>query len=173
MTSQPTPFNTLKALSWLEVASKEDVLLIRICGLGNMHLALTLNEFINNSSEKGFDRFILDLEPCTGLDSTFMGTLLKLSEELSQSGGIMNIFNVSSTCQKLLEMLGVNCLLDICTCQKMPSLELTRVESVQDKVGERLKLIEIAHRRLVSLNDENKERFGTFLKMIGNKDCNP
>ncbi len=56
-----------------EVAKADDAIYVRVRGLGSMHSAPTLEAFADRAIEEGARRFVFDLSPCTGVDSTFMG----------------------------------------------------------------------------------------------------
>ena len=152
--------------SWLEACGYQNSLLIKVGGLADMHLAVTTKELITNSYDKGYQVFILDFTNCSGLDSTYMGTLICLWEEVEKKNFKMELYNVNNPCQKLLEMLGVASILQLNGDLEIPDLEYTCLTPTIDNAEVRLQLIERAHQRLVNLNPENQQRFGKFLDML-------
>jgi anti-sigma B factor antagonist len=59
-------------------------------------------------------RFVVDLEACTYLDSTFLGTLLGLGLKLREAGrGLLHILNANPRNLELLRNLGLDRLINI------------------------------------------------------------
>ncbi|MCZ7608315.1 MAG: STAS domain-containing protein [Planctomycetota bacterium] len=60
----------------LEAARTKEAVYVRVVGLGNFNNAGPLREYCEKAFNDGVRNVIVDLAPCTGLDSTFMGTLM-------------------------------------------------------------------------------------------------
>lgn len=59
--------------------------------------------------ERGYRRFVIDFEGCTGMDSTFMGTLAGLGLRLNQTGrGSLHVININERNLSLLQNLGLD-----------------------------------------------------------------
>jgi len=147
----------------LEVANLRDGgVYVRVVGLGDQHLAVPAEEFVESAAAGGRVRCALDLSACTGLDSTFMGTIVLLAGALEEAGGRLCLLNVSEANEKLLAMLGVNEFVVIRDQTPMEPIETMRLTPVADN---RLRLRQIvdAHRSLVAIDERNAERFGHFL----------
>lgn len=56
---------------------------------------------------------VIDLEDCTGIDSTFMGTLAGLARRLMPIGGGVQVVSPTDRARAALESLGLDALLDI------------------------------------------------------------
>ena len=56
---------------------------------------------------------VMDLEVCTGMDSTFMGTLAGLANRLSEKGGVLEVAGASDKSRRSLEDLGLDFLMAI------------------------------------------------------------
>lgn len=56
---------------------------------------------------------VIDLEDCTGIDSTFMGTLAGLARRLMPMGGSVQVVSPTDRTRAALESLGLDALLDI------------------------------------------------------------
>lgn len=149
----------------IEVAHTENTVLLRAVGLGDMHIAPTLNEFVLASLEKGWSHFVLDLQKCTGMDSTFMGTIVKISSEIREAEGWFCLINVSAENRNLLKMLGVWELVDVKESFPVEAVETERLLPT-DNPRERLRQIQLAHQHLVEIDERNRKRFGPFLASL-------
>ena len=69
----------VKDESFFEVARSKNAIYVGVRGLGNLGNAPVFNEFAEKMIAEGWSRFVIDLEHCRGVDSTFMGTLLGIS----------------------------------------------------------------------------------------------
>lgn len=56
---------------------------------------------------------VMDLEVCTGMDSTFMGTLAGLANRLSEKGGALEVAGADDKSRRSLEDLGLDFLMAI------------------------------------------------------------
>jgi anti-sigma B factor antagonist len=153
-----------------QIARSQDAIYVRVTGLGSMHNASALDAFAEREIEEGARQFILDLSDCTGVDSTFMGTLLGLSNrvrELDEGAGIA-LINVDDHAHKQLSSVGVDAFVTIVAGEtplprKLKLAELS-TEPVSDR--ERLKLMVRAHKDLVAADSRNEAKFGAFLSAI-------
>jgi anti-sigma B factor antagonist len=145
---------------------------VRVHGMGNMHNAPTLNAFAEKMMEDGYCRFVLDLGPCRGVDSTFMGTLLGISSRAKENakkkeeGGLI-LINVGDRCRNQLSSIGLDAFLTFHeTPQKVPDAEFRRLGGKEVSPKERLQLILKAHHDLVAYDKRNESKFGPFLRSI-------
>lgn len=151
---------------WLDVAASDDAVLVRVFGLGDMRLASLLNDLADHCMlEKPRDILIGFME-CTGLDSTFMGTLLRISELMAVRHRTLRLYNVTPVCLKCLQTLGVDCLLRIEGTMVPPDIHMERMIPDATSHARQLQIIHHAHTRLASANAENRERFGVFLQAL-------
>jgi len=102
------------------------VVYVRVMGLGNMSNAPVLKVFSEKMIEEGFRRYIIDLESCRGIDSTFMGTLLDIATSAREGDrptkkptdsdpgelGVL-LVNVDDHCRKQLSSVGLDAFLPI------------------------------------------------------------
>ncbi len=65
------------------VARGTDLVVVRVVGSGNMVTAPVLHDFAEQELTAGFRRFVFDLGLCRGLDSTFMGCMVGLSNKVN------------------------------------------------------------------------------------------
>jgi anti-anti-sigma factor len=154
-----------------EAASSEDALYVRIRGLANMTAAPTFEAFVDQSLSGGVHQLVLDLKECTGVDSTFMGLILSLSNRLreadAEDAGIV-LVNVDDHALRQLSSVGVDAFVSIRSGKTRlpPALRLTPVKVVETSDRERLKLMVRAHKELVAADARNRAKFGAFLEGI-------
>jgi len=88
---------------------------IRICGKGDVFLAPSLkkltDKLLKNSSSP---KLVVDMEDCSGMDSTFMGTLASLAIRFKGlANACFQLCGVTKSNQDSLEELGLDSLIDI------------------------------------------------------------
>ena len=152
---------------YVEVARAGQTIIVRVNGLGNMANALPFWDLAEQELEKGADTFAVDLFACTGMDSTFMGTIVGVARALGElERGKLTVLNPSQVCASLLEMVGADRFVEISNLSLEPELEMQRLPNVRGSVEARLRLIRRAHERLVEIDKRNQEKFGPFLKAL-------
>lgn len=155
-----------------EVARSDDAIYVRIRGLGSMSNAPTLEAFAETAIGEGARKFVVDLEHCTGVDSTFMGLLLTIANRLREADGGdpsgVVLINVDDHARKQLSSVGVDAFLTLLEGRtKLPSrLQLTELTGLAASDKERLKLMVRAHRELIAADARNRAKFGAFLDAI-------
>lgn len=151
-----------------EVARAGEAIYVRVRGLGSMMVAPTLEAFADRAIAEGARQFVFDLAECTGVDSTFMGLMLTLSNRLREEGATQHpvvALNVDDHAQKQLTSVGLDSFISIKPGRtKLPSLTLTELSTVQASEKERLRLMVRTHRELVASDARNKAKFGAFLE---------
>ena len=82
---------------------------VRIDGKGSHQNSGELKAFVKNQLESsGGQRVIVDLSLCTGMDSTFMGTLTCIAGRLDEAGGALHIIHAAGRNGELLRGLGLD-----------------------------------------------------------------
>lgn len=87
-----------------------DLLWVRVSGRGTFANSPALKSLISGSVNDGIASFVIDLEECPVMDSTFMGTLTSaaiLLRDRRPSGALM-VVNANERNQGLLESLGLD-----------------------------------------------------------------
>lgn len=151
-----------KTGNYIEVARQERTVLLRIHGLGNMNISHVLHEFVEAQLKLEYKNFVVDLDPCKGMDSTFMGTLVGMSSAVKDKGGWLCLVNVSDQNRELLKMIGVWGLVPIKDGHDIKAVE-TECLRPDRRSSSRLRHIRDAHKNLVKVDERNKEKFGRFL----------
>jgi anti-anti-sigma factor len=100
-------------MSKILVARSANLGFVKVVGRGSFQNAGCLKAFYEQLLREGANRFVIDLDACTYLDSTFLGTLLPLGRQLKSAGHGLHILNVSARNLELLRNLGLDRLIHI------------------------------------------------------------
>ncbi|SRR5260221_5199513 len=101
-------------MSKILVARSADLGFIKVVGRGSFQNSGCLKAFYQQLLKDGVNRFVVDLDACTYLDSTFLGILLGLGLKLKEAGnGLLHILNASPRNLELLKNLGLDRLINI------------------------------------------------------------
>ena len=88
---------TLYGLAWLTVE-----------GRGSFQNSPELKDLVREGLSQGRSRMVLDLQRCSGMDSTFMGMLSCLAGKLETAGGSLHVVNAAGKNADLLRGLGLD-----------------------------------------------------------------
>ncbi|HEV3270836.1 MAG TPA: STAS domain-containing protein [Candidatus Methylacidiphilales bacterium] len=101
-------------MSKILVARSADLGFIKVVGRGSFQNSGCLKAFYQQLLKEGVSRFVVDLDACTYLDSTFLGILLGLGLKLKEAGnGLLHILNANPRNMELLKNLGLDRLIHI------------------------------------------------------------
>jgi anti-sigma B factor antagonist len=100
-------------VSKILVARSGNLGFVKVVGRGSFQNSGCLKAFYEQLLKDGANRFVIDLDACSYLDSTFLGTLLPLGRQLKNAGTGLHILNVNSRNLELLRNLGLDQLIHI------------------------------------------------------------
>src|SRR5476649_814836 len=101
-------------MSKILVARSADLGFIKVVGRGSFQNSSCLKAFYQQLLKEGVGRFVVDLDACTYLDSTFLGILLGLGLKLREAGnGLLHILNANPRNLELLRNSGLDRLINI------------------------------------------------------------
>jgi anti-sigma B factor antagonist len=101
-------------MSKILVARSVDLGFVKVVGRGSFQNSSCLKAFYQQLLKENVRRFVVDLDACTYLDSTFLGILLGLGLKLKSAGnGLLHILNASPRNLELLKNLGLDRLINI------------------------------------------------------------
>lgn len=101
-------------MSKILVARSANLGFVKVVGRGSFQNSGCLKVFYQQLLKEGVNRFVVDLDACTYLDSTFLGILLGLGLKLKDAGnGLLHILNASPRNLELLKNLGLDRLINI------------------------------------------------------------
>jgi anti-sigma B factor antagonist len=81
---------------------------LRLFQKGCFQNSHSMEKYIDSHCRCGKRRFVVDLDGCGGLDSTFMGMLLGTAKKLKKLSGDLQIINAAGRNGQLLKGLGVH-----------------------------------------------------------------
>lgn len=148
---------------------------IRCEGKGSFVISPVLKECADARIAEGERCLVVDLEACTGMDSTFMGLLAGLAARLAKLGGEgVQIAGAGERNRRSLEDLGLDCLLEIDppaapwrgkVDEVRAALEPYRAGKLPD-LRERARHVLDAHRTLAATSEENAKRFAGVVGIL-------
>ncbi|WP_411827389.1 STAS domain-containing protein [Luteolibacter sp. AS25] len=97
----------------IKVGKFEGFSWIRCEGKGSFLNSPAVKEYGENRIKDGETLLVVDLEECTGMDSTFMGILAGLSTKLSARNGELQIASAGEKSKNSLEDLGLDFFMEI------------------------------------------------------------
>jgi hypothetical protein len=125
----------------------------------------------------GDSLLVVDLGGCTGMDSTFMGTLAGMAARLSAADkGVLQIAEPGERNRRSLEDLGLDFLMEIDPPSAVwrgrvdairGGLSLPQVPGSLGQVQRARHVLE-AHQNLSEVNEKNAEEFGSVVNMLEN-----
>jgi anti-sigma B factor antagonist len=149
------------------VARSGTTVFVRSSGLANMKNAPMLEFFLTTAIAQGATTACIDLNACTGMDSTFMGLLVGTHKQLMEQGGRLVVVNPGSANLRLLAMLGVTLVVPVVEHQPPPEADFVVMTS-EPQMGpvQRMELVQRAHQHLVKLSEANQGKFAAFLTAL-------
>ncbi|MCC6575662.1 MAG: STAS domain-containing protein [Planctomycetes bacterium] len=157
---------------YVEVAKADNAIFIRVVGLGNFNNAGPLREYAENAFAVGARSAVVDLAKCTGLDSTFMGTLVLMKDypvdnSPNKTPIAVTIVNATATTLRAMTSLGLPALLHVKEEPvEFPAVTLERLREGWQDQRRRTRLIHDAHLQLIRGDKANEARFGPFLAAL-------
>lgn len=161
----------------IRVGNFEDFSWIRCEGKGSFLNSPAVKEFGEGRIATGEKCLVMDLEVCTGMDSTFMGTLAGLASRLSEKGGAFQVANAGDKNRNSLEDLGLDFLMEIepedavwkDVEDKAKDLLEPMVAGMKAGTEHHTRHVLEAHEILSDANEGNREKFSGVLKMLGDE----
>jgi anti-anti-sigma regulatory factor len=149
---------------------------MRVEGKGSFQNSVQVKRCFQSMIEKGERHFVVDLERCPIMDSTFLGTLTGAALNLRESGdGGVSVLNANSRNQQLLTSLGLDHILDVdrdgskyCSERKQVCSELNTCadETAPCPKEEQAAQVLAAHEALTQANAENATRFRDVIEFL-------
>ena len=141
---------------------------MKLEGRGTFENSKCVKEFVQRMIFKGHNDFVLDLEKCELMDSTFMGTLASVAFSLRDlESGLLRVVRANTRNFSLLEGLGLDHLFQV-EPEPSPSLPPALHKagipgSAPDE--QRLAILE-AHEALIDADPRNAVRFQDVIEYL-------
>ena len=144
---------------------------VRVEGKGNFLNSGSLKEFAQEMVNRGYREFVVDLENCAMMDSTFMGTLAAVALRLRELGhGHLHVVHCGQRSLDLLSGLGLDQIFDIHSNGAVaPDCKEVKDESVDGANPRKKETTETmlkAHEALCEAAPENFSRFKDVLEYL-------
>lgn len=158
-------------MSKILVARSDNLGFIKVVGRGSFQNSGCIKIFYQQLLKEGVHRFIVDLEACTYLDSTFLGILLGLGLKLKEGGnGLLHVLNASSRNLELLKNLGLDRLIQIDSPRAIENgVSEKQLEEVPCPVTTRAEAgptILEAHENLMEFDSRNIPKFKDVVEFL-------
>lgn len=161
MSSPDTIFvGTFDGFSWLQCRGK-----------GSFANSPTVKSFGESRIRSGERKIVVDLEACTAMDSTFMGTLAGLANHIRKANsGLIEVARPGEKNLASLEELGLDFLLEV--HPENPSWEpcideiRAKLAPASQTTGPSKQLILEAHQTLSDTNEKNAQTFCNVVTML-------
>jgi len=146
---------------------------VKVEGRGTFQNSAGLKEFVKQMIQRGFREFVVDLQVCDLMDSTFMGTLAGVALRLREMGqGTLKVVNVNERNGALLGSLGLDQLFAV-EALKRHSAEAIPAEAelhkpVLPKADPELQkeVVLEAHEALAEVSQANAVKFKDVLEFL-------
>lgn len=159
--------------STILVAHESETGFIRVLGKGSFKNAKLIKTFTESSREAGINRFVIDLQQCKHMDSTFMGVLAGVaSQQKKQQLEAPKCVNLSARNRELLETLGLDKIMNLTTRSDESTdsdfKTLDHLEQEEDKKESAQTMLE-AHETLIDVDERNATKFQDVVKFLRHK----
>lgn len=148
----------------------------RIEGRGNHDSCGHIKRFLRDQFEAGFRSFVIDLQNCNGIDSTFIGMLYRLAcdVETEDEKGSVEVINPGERNEKAICKLGLDSKIKVnCDSSAWKKEQELIEENLQNPLccdslnkQEHAEMILDAHEALAAANEENQNRFCDVLDYL-------
>ena len=156
--------------SGISVGRSNGTVRVRVAGRGTFRNGQPLRRYALEMIGNGARQFVVDLGPCDGMDSTFLGVLAGIGLQLREPAtpGRVRLANVSPRNLELLQTVGLDQLFDVAPgsepepagppMQRLPDSDAAQLPKVVVK-KETADLMLEAHTNLIRADDRNRSKF--------------
>jgi anti-sigma B factor antagonist len=159
--------------SSIQVGVSGPAVWVRVEGKGSFLNSGNLKEFARAMVDRGYREFVIDLNNCAMMDSTFMGTMAGVALRLKELGqGHLRVVHCGQRSRELLSGLGLDQLFQISTngstAPQCSALEASAAATGADerKREEQAREMLAAHEALCEVAPENYPRFKDVLEYL-------
>src|SRR6476660_8649480 len=171
-TSERDPISFHVVQSLIQVGVNGDAVWVKVEGKGSFLNSGNLREFTREMVNRGYREFVVDLEKCSMMDSTFMGTMAGVALRLKELGhGHLHVVHCGERSRELLCGLGLDQIFSIHSNGTIgPQCELLQGDKANGSSVEQKKQVNAdmldAHEALCQAAPENFSRFKDVLDYL-------
>ncbi|MGM0575428.1 MAG: STAS domain-containing protein [Myxococcota bacterium] len=131
-------------------------------------ISRSLNIFLDNLFEhEEFDHVLVDMTETTAIDSTNLGVLARLVTYMQERDAERpTLLSTRPDITRTLESIGFDRVFTIIEEPRDLDHELERLPQVEGSQREMLEIVLDAHRRLMELNEDNREMFAPAVELL-------
>ncbi|CAN5619371.1 hypothetical protein BH18VER1_BH18VER1_12920 [soil metagenome] len=157
--------------SSIQVGINGEAVWVRVEGKGNFLNSGNLKDFAREMVNRGYREFVVDLENCAMMDSTFMGTMAGVALRLKEIGhGHFHVVHCGERSRDLLTGLGLDQIFDIhsngAAAPECHGFETTKSVEPSEQKHEQAKEMLDAHEALCEAAPQNISRFKDVLDYL-------
>ena len=158
--------------SSIQVGVNGEAVWVKVEGRGSFLNSGNLKEFTREMLNRGYREFVVDLENCAMMDSTFMGTMAGIALRLKELGhGHLHVVHCGERSRNLLCGLGLDQIFNIhANGAAAPECEVLQRDSANgsamDKKQETTKQMLDAHQALCDAVPQNFSKFKDVLEYL-------
>jgi len=157
--------------STILVGNFDEFCWIRCEDKGNFVNSPLVKEWLEEQMKTGTKVAVVDLQTCSGMDSTFMGNLADFAMKLTAVGGGLQIADASEKCVSLIEDLGLGSLMKL---NPQDEVWQPNKDSIREKLEDldpksslnKTQHIYETHKKLCEADSENDSKFRTVLECL-------
>ncbi|HKP02029.1 MAG TPA: STAS domain-containing protein [Chthoniobacterales bacterium] len=157
--------------SSIQVGVNGDAVWVKVEGKGSFLNSGNLKEFTREMVNRGYREFVVDLEDCAMMDSTFMGTMAGVALRLKELGhGHLHVVHCGERSRNLLTGLGLDQIFDIhANGSAAPQCELLKRDGANGGAEQKKQVnadMLDAHEALCEAVPQNLSRFKDVLEYL-------
>lgn len=166
----------MKTSSGISAVLVDGVVWLSLDGRGSFQNSPELKDFVNKGIRQDRKRFVLDLQRCQGMDSTFMGILSCVACKLEDAEGWLLVSNAAGRNGELLRGLGLDQVFTVedgtelarrethgATAESISGWDVPRKECSK---GEQRDVCLEAHEALADIDPANADKFRDVINLM-------
>jgi signal transduction histidine kinase/anti-anti-sigma regulatory factor len=144
-----------------------DTAWVAVRGRGTFQNSVAVAEFASAALGDGCKKFAIDFSACSGLDSTFLGTIAAAGSRLRRAGGTVTFAGAGEAIRRLLADYGLDSLGSaVVASQQISSADSLALLSLDAAFETKRRTVIDAHEALAALSPRNAERFRDALAFL-------
>ena len=154
----------------------DDPVIVKINGKASFLNSAPVKDLFDRLVDQGKERFVVDFQHCTGMDSTFLGILAGLGIRLMkmEPRGSVVLCRLGNRNRELVRNLGLHRLLILDEGDTLEGMESGECLEAVDSAGrlsevENARLVLQAHENLVEIDASNKTKFQDVISFLKNQ----
>lgn len=155
----------------IQVGQFDEFIWARCNGKGSFSNSPHMKHWIDDKLSAGQSHLVIDLEACTAMDSTFMGTLAGAAMKLTSSGGKFEIAGADAKSITSLDDLGLSSIMNINPSNPIWANTVEEIRAnlsspTQSTRDDSTQHVFDAHKKLCEADSNNNDKFSTVLDCL-------